>query len=1161
MSKEFVHLHTHSEYSILDGMSKIEDLIKLCQKYQMPALALTEHGNMFSAVPFYMTINKINSNSEYKVKPIIGAEVYVAPKERTDKKAKEFDRNYYHLLLLCKDEIGYRNLCCLLSAGYEEGYYIKPRIDMELLSQHHEGLIVSSACISSRISKAIYHDKPDIAKETLQNLIDIFGKEHVFLEIMYHSLPDEDKINPGVIELSKQFSIPFIATQDSHYTRPDDAEAHEVLLCIQSQTTLMDEKRWRFGSNEFYFRSPEEMYKIFKDYPEACKNTLRVAEMCKGDIIEKQNLIPKYIPEDNSDSSTFLRKLINEGFKNRFGEKFPSGYKERVEYELSIIENLKYVDYFLVVWDIVHHAKTHGIPVGPGRGSAAGSLVAYLLGITDIDPIRYQLFFERFLNPQRVTMPDIDIDFADDRRSEIIQYAIQKYGKANVALIATFHRSLAKNVIRDVGRVLGMNYGEVDQIAKMIPDKTELAIAIEMEPDLKRRIESEPQTKRLWDLALKLEGTIRNLGTHAAGVVICDRPIVNYIATFRDKNSDFISTQAEKNCVEELGLLKMDFLGLKTLSVIRDAIELIKKYRGIEIDINNIPLDDAKTFKMLQNGDTLGVFQLESEGMRNVAVRLKVQYFEEIAALVALFRPGPMRYIDTFIENKLNPNKIHYWHPMLEPIVKETYGIPIYQEQIMQIAQHCAGFTLPEADMLRQGMAKKKAEIVESKRKPFIEGCIKNGIDKQTSEQIFSNIQDFANYGFNKSHSVAYGFLAYQTAYLKTNYPEEYMCALLTSEVDDLNKISLYINECKRMGISVLPPDVNKSEVFFSIENKTIRFGLGVIKNLGMGVCESIVNERRKNGEYKHIFDFCCRLNPRQINKRVLENLIKAGAMDSFRVSRQSLFETISLAIAEGQRVHKEHSSGQISLFGEVPVTDLNTKINSSIILKEEWPLLEKLSYEKEVIGIYISGHPIEEYKDLLKIWTTPKDILEEKNEGEDVILGGIIKDIKYHNTAKGKMAFIKIEGTEQQYEITCFVDTYEKFKELLYEGNIVLILARVNFRNSQRGYVARMIVPPTECMVFAHAFHIRTNSKLSTDDFDKILDIFANNTGECDVFFHYQDSNQNREIIIQVHPHIKVSATPRIVTEIEEIVGKKNAWFSRGDALIPSYNGKDKYR
>lgn len=1142
MNYEFVHLHTHTEYSLLDGMSKIEDLIRLCKKHQMPALALTEHGNIFSAVPFYKTLKKLESEIDYKLKPIIGAELYIAPQSRLDKKTKEFDRSYYHLLLLCENATGYRNLCKLVSAGYIEGFYIKPRIDMELLAQYHEGLIVSSACLSSRIAKSIYNDRENIARETLNDLIDIFGKDRVFLEIMYHSLPDEDKVNEGIIQLSKDYSLPLIATQDSHYTNPEDAEAHEVLLCIQSQTTLMNEKRWRFGSNEFYFRSPEEMYRIFKDYPEACKNTVALAERCQGDIIKKHNLIPKFIPKDNSDSLTFLKKLVNDGLKKRFGDKIPAEYKQRAEYELSIIEKLQYVDYFLVVWDIVHFAKTHGIPVGPGRGSAAGSLVAYLLEITDIDPIRYQLIFERFLNPERVSMPDIDIDFADDRREEVIRYAQRTYGEENVALIATFQRSLARNVVRDVGRVLGISYGEVDALAKMIPQgKHTLQEVIEMEPEIKKRIESSPNLQRLWELALKLEGTIRNSGTHAAGIVICDKPITDYIAVFKEANSDIVTTQAEKECVEELGLLKMDLLGLKTLRVIQTTIDLIKKNKGIELDIHKVPLDDKKTFEMLQKGETLGVFQLESAGMRNVAIRLKVQYFEEISALIALYRPGPMKYIDTFIENKFNPHKIRYWHPSLEPILKETYGIPIYQEQVMQIAQRCAGFSLPKADMLRQGMSKKKMDIVEKMKEPFIQGCIQNGINKETAEFIFTSIQDFANYGFNKSHSVAYAYLCYQTAYLKSNYPEEYMCALLTSEVDNLDKVSLYINECKRMGIPVLPPDVNKSEVFFSIEGNAIRFGLSVIKNVGGEVCKHIVSEREKNGPYLDIFDFCCRLHPRQINKRVLESLVKAGAMDSFGTTRQGLYELIPKALEEGHLFNKERTSGQTNLFEEMPVT----KLKGKTVHKEEWPLLQKLSFEKEVIGIYISGHPLEEYENFLRIWTTPGHIVEQKSEGENVIMGGIITSVKNIISQNKKMAFVEIENKENKYEIACFPDIYETSKELLKEGNIVLVQARVSYKNSRRGYIALKVIPPDDWPIFAHAFHIRIFPHLTENDYDKIIDILLRNLGDCYVFLHFQDEPNQREVIIQPHPDIKVSPLQELIEDIEKIAGENNAWFT----------------
>lgn len=1179
VNKDFVHLHTHSEYSILDGMSRIKDLVELCHKYKMPALALTEHGNLFSAVPFYRAVNNYNEKNGTQIKPILGAEVYVAPKERTNKNEKEFDRSYYHLLLLCENETGYNNLCKLISAGYLEGYYKKPRIDMKLLANHHEGLIAGSGCISGRIPKALSYDKVEIAENTIGTLVDIFGKERFFLEIMYHSLPEEDKVNPKIVELSKKYKISLIATQDSHYTYPDDADAHEILLCIQSQDTLLNEKHWKFGSNEFYFRSPDEMYRIFKDFPEACRNTLRIAEMCSGDIIKKRKLIPKYIPEDHSDPKTYLRKLVNEGLKKKFEGNVPDIYKERAEYELRIIEKLNFVDYFLVVWDIVHYAKTHSIPVGPGRGSAAGSIVAYVLGITDVDPIRYQLLFERFLNPERVSDPDIDIDFADTQRSEIIRYAISKYGAENVAQIATFQRSLARNVVRDVGRALGMEYNEVDQIAKMIPaGKITLNEALEKEPDLKQLVETDSNVKKLWNFAIKLEGIIRNCGTHAAGIVICDKPIVNFVALFREQNSEFVATQAEKECVEYLGLLKMDILGLKTLTVIDNTLKLIKKHKGITINLGNIPLDDKKTFKILREGKTLGVFQLESSGMRDVAIRLKVSTFEEISALVALYRPGPMKFIDTFIQNKFNPEKIQYWHPSLEPIVKETYGIPIYQEQVMQIAQTCAGFSLPQSDTLRSGMAKKKIEIVKKMEEPFINGCKKNGIDGQLASQIYSNIQEFSNYGFNKSHSVAYALLSYQTAYLKANFPEEYMCALLTSETDNLDKISLYVQEAKRMGISIFPPDINKSDVGFTIEDKSIRFGLGVIKNVGIGVCQSIVEERELNGPYKNIFDFCQRLNPRQINKRVLENLIKAGAFDSFGVKRKEMFDLIDISLAEGQRAIRDRELGQISLFDESEgVTTRATSRDKT--QKDDWALLEKLTYEKEVVGLYLTGHPLEQYKDLLSIWVAPHYMIEEGKEGDEVIVGGIVSSIKYHTNEKGKMAFVSLEGIGKQYEVTFFSDVYEESKDILSKGSVIFVLSKINFRKGQLGLIARTAVKPTELFTLAKALHIRVNSFQLKEDYDKFSDIIVHHTGECDVFFHFEDiinqltDSENDddkvelvdtvpkkvEIIIQAHPDYNVTPTPQLLMELENIFGEGNAWFSPGYALPLHINGKIK--
>lgn len=1152
MKAEFVHLHTHSEYSMLDGMSKIDDLLRLCDKYQMPALALTEHGNMFSAVPFYKAVEEHNKTSEHKIKPIIGCEFYIAPKSRYDKDSQEFQREYHHILLLCENEKGYKNICKLATIAYFEGYHKKPRIDLEVLAKYNEGLILGTACLSSRLSRALLNDNEKVAKETLDNYIDIFGRDRIFVEIMYHGLTDEDKINPKIIELSKKYGLTAVATQDSHYTFPDDFEAHEVLLCIQTQNTLNNENRMRFGSTQFYFRSPDEMYEIFKDYPEFCKNSLKIAERCEFNVIKPQKLIPKFKPEDGSDSKTFLRKLVYESLEKKFGKNPPDRYKEQAEYELRVIENLEFVDYFLVVWDLVNFAKVNGIMVGPGRGSAAGSLVAYLLGITNIDPIKYNLLFERFLNPDRKSMPDIDSDFEDLRRTEIIEYAISKYGEQNVSQIATYNRLQARNVIRDVARALGVSHQNIDPIAKMIPKgKITLSQAIEMVPELRDAVQKDPTLRRIWDFALKLEGTIKTSGTHAAGIVISDKPIVEVVALYKEKNSEFPSTQAEKDCVEYLGLLKMDILGLKTLTVIKETLSLIKKHKKVELDIDAIPLDDKKTFELIQSGNTLGVFQLESGGMRNTAVRMKVQSFEELSALIALYRPGPMKFIDTFIENKFHPERISYWHPILEPIVKETYGIPIYQEQVMQIAQKCAGFTLSQADILRAGISKKKWKVIEEMKIPFIEGCKRQGIDEKLALQIYENIQEFGNYGFNKSHSVAYAMLSYKTAYLKANYPEEFMCALLTSEIGNIDKTAEYIQETKRMGIKILPPDINKSEIVYSLEKGAIRFALAPIKNVGIGVCEAIVNERRKNGPFRNFLDFCVRVGPKSLNKRVLESLIKAGVFDSFGVSRKQTLELVEKALQEAQRAYKEKNSNQISLFAEEDKALYSPPEITVENPNDEMPLLEKLSKEKEVIGLYISGHPLESFQKLIDIWTAPKSIIEKSREGDELIIGGIVSAIKEHHTDKGKMAFVKLESLKDIYEATFFVDTYEKNKNLIYEGNVLFVLTRISFRNNQRGFIAKEIISPNQLIKYSRALHIKIDPDTTSKAIEELLSLIVKHLGRCGVYLHYLDNTSNREFIVQAHPDYKVNPSPALIKELENLLGEGVAWFSPGYELI----------
>ncbi len=1167
MSAEFVHLHTHSEYSMLDGMSKIEDLIKLCVEYKMPALALTEHGNMFSAVPFSIAVEKHNKDNEYKIKPIIGCEFYIAPRSRTDKEFVEFGKEYHHIILLCTKNIGYKNLCKLSTISFMEGYYKKPRIDMEVLAKYNEGLILGTACLSGRFARALLEDDEETAKKTLDSYIDIFGKDRIFVEIMYHGLPDEDKINPKIIEISKKYGLLTVATQDSHYTYPSDFDAHEILLCIQTNKKITDENRMRFGSEQFYFRSPEEMYTVFKDYPEFCKNTLKIAEQCEFMVIQKEHLVPEFKPEDGSDSTTYLRKLVYKGLEKRFGKNPPQKYIERMEYELKTIEYFKFEDYFLVVWDLVNFAKSRGIYVGPGRGSAAGSLVAYLLEITDVDPIKYDLLFERFLNPNRKKMPDIDTDFEDTRREEIIEYAISKYGVENVSQIATFNRMKAKNVLRDVARVLGLSVSEIDPVAKEIKQGHTLSQALQSSTELRNMVEGNPRIKKVWEYALKLEGTIKTSGTHAAGIVISKKPIVETVALYREKNSDFNATQAEKDCVEHLGLLKMDILGLKTLTVIKECLALIKKHKRITLDIKNIPLDDKKTFELIQKGHTMGVFQLESQGMRETAVRLKAQSFEEISALIALYRPGPLNFINTFVEYKFHPERITYWHPMIEPVVKETYGIPIYQEQIMQIAQKCAGFSLAEADILREGMSKKREGIIREMKPLFIEGCKKQGIDENLALQIFENIQNFAKYGFNKSHSVAYTMLSYRTAYLKAHYPEEFMCALLTSEIGNTDKTMAYVEEAKRMGIKILPPDINKSAVVYTLERGNIRFALLAIRNLGQSVCEAIVGERQKNGPYKDFFDFCRRLDSKYLNKRVLENLVKAGAFDSFGVSRKKTFECIEIAMEEKQKFQRVKNEGfeTASLFGAEEEKSFYTykevKIENP---EEEWSLSEKLSNEKDALGFYLSGHPLEPFKQVVDVWTAPNSLINKSREGDELIVGGIITFIKKATDKNNKeIVFVRFDSLKNSYEVTFFNNTYEKYKDLLYMENVLFLLTRVSMRNNTPGLIAREIVSPEQLIHFARTFHVKINPTVSGQTIDSILRIFAKHLGKCQVFFHYDDIYSGREFVIQVHSDYKVAPSTNLIKQVEDLLGEGTAWFSPGYeiSLIRSkYQEKDSH-
>ncbi|HNR32382.1 MAG TPA: DNA polymerase III subunit alpha, partial [Candidatus Hydrogenedentes bacterium] len=835
MSAGFVHLHLHSEYSVLDGACKIEKVLDRCVEFGMRSCALTDHAALFGAIDFFQEARKRG------IKPIIGCELYVSPTDRFDRSFRSAGTACNHLLVLCENETGYYNLCKLSTAGYLEGFHYKPRVDDALLAKHHEGLIATSSCLAGRIPQALNNDDIDAANAHIRNYVEIFGRDNFLIEIMDHGMPEEEKINPMLAELAERHGLMMIASNDCHYIDKADAEAHEALLCIQTGSTLETESRFKFPTSEFHFRSPDEMREKFKRWPEAVANTVKVAERCNLELPLGKRLIPKFTPPEGVTRERYLRDLAHKGLVERFGETPDPALVERLDFELSVIERMGFVDYFLVVWDLIKYARERGIPVGPGRGSGAGSLAAYALRITNIDPIRYKLLFERFLNPDRVSMPDFDIDFCYERRGEMIEYARAQYGPDNVSQIITFNRMLAKQAIRNVGRVMGMPYGDVDRIAKLVPDELKITLekSMEKEPELRALADGDPQVARLWRLATRLEGTVSSLSTHAAGVVICDQPLTEHVPLFKASGSDTVATQFEMSGVEQTGLLKMDFLGLRTLTVVHEAVRLVHENRGITIQIDELEPNDPKTYALLRSGRTTGIFQLESSGMRELTKRIGLESLEEITALVALYRPGPMQHIDVYIQNKFHPENIRYDHPALEPILRETYGIALYQEQVMQIVQALAGYSLAEADILRRVMSKKKPEEMAEQRSRFTEGCQRQRLDEELTSGLFDKIETFAGYGFNKSHSVCYAFVAYQTAYLKANYPVEFMCALLTSERGNLDKIALYVDECRRMDIEVLPPDVNKSETMFSVEGDAIRFGMGAVKNVGEGPADS----------------------------------------------------------------------------------------------------------------------------------------------------------------------------------------------------------------------------------------------------------------------------------------------------------------------------------
>lgn len=1042
----FVHLHNHSCYSLLDGACKIPQLVNRAKELGMEALAITDHGVMYGVMEFYKEAKKAG------IKPIIGCEVYVAPRTLRDK-AAGLDETPYHLLLLAENQEGYQNLLKLVSTAWLEGFYYKPRVDKDLLKRNHRGLIALSACLAGEVPSLILQNKEEEAKKAALDYREIFGSENFYLELQDHNLAEQRLVNTALIRLSKECGIPLIATNDVHYLERQDARLQDIMLCIQTGKTVQDQDRMRFGSDEFYLKSEEEMRLLFGDYPETLSNSVHIAERCQVDFVFGQNHLPDYQVPPGYSVDSYLEELCRTGLQKRYGNVTELQLK-RLLFELTTIKKMGYSGYFLIVWDFIRYAREKGIFVGPGRGSAAGSLVSYCLEITDIDPLKYDLLFERFLNPERVSMPDIDIDFCYERRGEIFEYVVNRYGSDHVAQIITFGTMAARAAIRDTGRAMGVPLSIVDKVSKLIPMELGMTLtrALEVAPDLVKMAGENPAVKELLDTAKSLEGMPRHAGTHAAGLVISKKPLDEYLPLQRTSEG-LASTQFEKETVEEIGLLKMDLLGLRTLTVINNAVTLVEQSQGKRIDINQIYLEDSAAYELLSRGDTIGVFQLESSGLRAILKDLKPRTFEDIIALVALYRPGPLGsgMVEDFIKRRHGEIEISYLHPLLEPILKPTYGVIIYQEQVMRIASDLGGFSLGEADLLRRAMGKKKPEIIAGLRQQFAAGAVKLGIESDIAKKIFDLMEYFAGYGFNKSHSAAYALLAYQTAYLKAHYPVEFMTALLTSVMESKDRVPFYIEECRQRGISILPPDVNESGESFLVSGNKIRFGLAAIKQVGAQAIQAVIAERR-NGRFQSLQEFCERVDLSHVNRRVMENLIKAGAFSSVPGSRAQLLEILHLCMEQGISHQRQKNSNQISLFD---LTGQKTSGNPPIELPlaRDFTENEVLAMEKDILGIYLSGHPLAEYQEVIRVQTshTIDELSQTAKDQDMVILAGLIAAVRRTVTKRGEtMAYFILEDLTGTLEVLVFPKNLSKFNDFLKNDLPVLVKGRLSLQEER---------------------------------------------------------------------------------------------------------------
>ena len=1066
---EFTHLHVHTEYSLLDGSSKIKEITSRAKELGMKSLAITDHGVMYGVIDFYKAAKEVG------IKPILGCEVYVAPGSRFDKQPGESESRYYHLVLLAENNTGYKNLMKIVSRGFTEGFYYKPRVDYEVLEQFHEGIIALSACLAGEVQRYLARGMYEAGCEAAKRYEGIFGKGNFFLELQDHGIPEQKYVNPQLIRMSQELGIDLVCTNDVHYTYAQDADAHDILLCIQTGKKVTDENRMRYDGGQYYLKSPEEMAELFPYAPQALENTCKIAERCNVEIEFGVTKVPHFEVPQGFDSWTYLNHLCNEGMKRRYPDA-DEEKKKRLEYELSVIHKMGYVDYFLIVWDYINYAKTHGIAVGPGRGSAAGSIVSYCLGITDIDPIKYSLIFERFLNPERVSMPDIDVDFCYERRQEVIDYVVEKYGKDCVVQIVTFGTMAARAVIKDVGRVLDLPYAMVDNIAKMVPREIGITIdkAIQENPDLRNAYENDAQVHDLIDKSKRLEGLPRHASMHAAGVLISQKAVDEYVPVATGADGAVVA-QFVMTTLEELGLLKMDFLGLRTLTVIQDAEKLARK-KNPEFSIDNINYEDKNVYDMISTGKCEGIFQLESAGMKNFMKELKPQSIEDLIAGISLYRPGPMDFIPQYIKGKNNPGDITYDCPMLEPILKPTYGCIVYQEQVMQIVRDLAGYSLGRSDLVRRAMSKKKTSVMEKERQNFIygnpeenvPGCISNGIDEKTANKIYDDMIDFAKYAFNKSHAACYAVVAYQTAYLKTYYPVEFMAALMTSVVDNTDKVAGYIYACRQMNIQMLPPDVNTSDMEFSVEDNAIRFGLSAVKSLGRPTIKAIIDERNKS-RFTSMQDFISRLYT-DLNKRTLENLIKSGAFDTFGNNRRQMMSVYARMLDNEAKQGKDAISGQMSLFDLV---DESEKSQFEIKMPDvsEYTKEDILAFEKEVLGVYVSGHPLDEYaamwKKHISAMSTDFELDDETGEPKVKVdskatIGGMIMAKSVKPTKTGQlMAYLTIEDLVGTVEVIVFPRTFSTYRNIIEGTDKLFITGRVNANADENAkLICKSVVP-----------------------------------------------------------------------------------------------------